>query len=43
MARNASKIKLGYYPLPHAEGLRLRKLLVFEDFASAVDPCAAVE
>ena len=38
--RNVARIKLGYYPLPHAEGLRLRKLLVFEDGASAVDPCA---
>src|ERR1700750_2855448 len=40
MARNVSRIKLGYYPLPHAEGLRLRKLRAFEDGASAVDPCA---
>jgi hypothetical protein len=31
MARNASRIKLGYYPLPPAEGARLRRLL---DFAS---------
>jgi tRNA1(Val) A37 N6-methylase TrmN6 len=38
--RNVARIKLGYYPLPHAEGLRLRRLLVFEDGASAVDPCA---
>jgi hypothetical protein len=38
--RNIARIKLGYYPLPHAEGLRLRKLLAFEDGASAVDPCA---
>jgi hypothetical protein len=38
--RNVARIKLGYYPLPHAEGLRLRKLLVFEDGASAADPCA---
>jgi hypothetical protein len=38
--RNVVRIKLGYYPLPHAEGLRLRKLLVFEDGASAMDPCA---
>jgi Uncharacterised methyltransferase family (DUF6094) len=40
MVRNVSRIKLGYYPLPRAEGLRLRKLLVFEDGASAADPCA---
>jgi hypothetical protein len=38
--RNVARIKLGYYPLPHAEGQRLRKLLVFEDGASAADPCA---
>jgi hypothetical protein len=38
--RNIGRIKLGYYPLPHAEGLRLRKLLDFEDGASAADPCA---
>jgi hypothetical protein len=40
MARNGSKIKLGYYPLPPAEGTRLRNLLDFEPGASAVDPCA---
>ena len=38
--RNVARIKLGYYPLPLAEGLRLRKLLAFEDGASAADPCA---
>jgi hypothetical protein len=40
MARNVSRIKLGYYPLPQAEGARLRNLLDFEPGASAVDPCA---
>jgi hypothetical protein len=40
MARNVSRIKLGYYPLPPSEGTRLRKLLDFELGASAVDPCA---
>jgi hypothetical protein len=40
MARNASRIKLGYYPLPQTEGTRLRKLLDFALGASAVDPCA---
>ena len=40
MARNASRIKLGYYPLPQAEGTRLRKLLDFALGASAVHPCA---
>jgi hypothetical protein len=40
MARNASRIKLGYYPLPQKEGTRLRTLLDFAHGASAVDPCA---
>jgi hypothetical protein len=40
MARNAFRIKLGYYPLPPAEGARLRRLLDFAPGASAVDPCA---
>ncbi|HEY4051630.1 MAG TPA: DUF6094 domain-containing protein, partial [Acidobacteriaceae bacterium] len=40
MARNASRIKLGYYPLPSAEGARLRSLLTFTAGASAIDPCA---
>jgi Uncharacterised methyltransferase family (DUF6094) len=39
MPRNASRIKLGYYPLPPAEGALLRNLLDFETGASAVDPC----
>jgi tRNA1(Val) A37 N6-methylase TrmN6 len=33
-------IKLGYYPLPPAEGARLRRLRAFEPGASAADPCA---
>jgi tRNA1(Val) A37 N6-methylase TrmN6 len=40
MARNGSRIKLGYYPLPPAEGIRLRKLLDFDAGASTLDPCA---
>ena len=40
MARNASRIKLGYYPLPQTEGTRIRRLLDFAPGASAVDPCA---
>jgi 16S rRNA G966 N2-methylase RsmD len=40
MARNVSRIKLAYYPLPPAEGTRLRILIDFEPGASAVDPCA---
>ncbi len=38
--RNAARIKLGYYPLPQAEGARLRKLLAFKHGASAIDPCS---
>lgn len=38
--RNAARIKLGYYPLPPAEGDRLRPPLVFSPGASALDPCA---
>jgi hypothetical protein len=39
--RNAGRIKLGYYPLPKAEGIRLRNLLGYpvEGGASVVDPC----
>jgi hypothetical protein len=40
MARSVSRIRLGYYPLPPADGTRLRNLLDFEPGASAVDPCA---
>jgi hypothetical protein len=38
--RNVARIKLGYYPLPPAEGVRLRSLLRFAPGASALDPCA---
>lgn len=38
--RNVARIKLGYYPLPYAEGSRLRKLLDFSAAPmSVVDPC----
>lgn len=39
MARNVSRIKLGYYPLPPAEGARLRRLLDLDTGAGAADPC----
>src|SRR6201990_2328107 len=39
MARSVSRIKLGYYPLSPAEGIRLRNLVDFDAGASAVDPC----
>ena len=39
--RNVARIKLGYYPLPPAEGSRLRQLLCFPPGPTSVlDPCA---
>ncbi len=38
--RNAGRIKLGYYPLPTAEGTRLRNPLQYTaEAASILDPC----
>ena len=38
--RNAGRIKLGYYPLPKAEGTRLRNLLQYPvEAVSVLDPC----
>jgi len=38
--RNVGRIKLGYYPLPEAEGTRLRNLLQYPtESASVLDPC----
>ncbi|MGC2504942.1 MAG: DUF6094 domain-containing protein, partial [Silvibacterium sp.] len=38
--RNVGRIKLGYYPLPDAEGTRLRNLLQYPaEAASILDPC----
>jgi hypothetical protein len=37
--RNVARLKMGYYPLPESEGVRLRTLLSFPQPASAVDPC----
>ena len=39
MARNAARLKMGYYPLPESEAVRLRALLEFTGPASVVDPC----
>jgi hypothetical protein len=39
MARNAARLKMGYYPLPIREATRLRALLSFTGPASVVDPC----
>lgn len=38
--RSQGRLKLGYYPLPTAEGDRIRKRLMFSDkHCSIVDPC----
>ncbi len=38
--RNVGRIKLGYYPLPEAEGTRLRNLLRYPaEMVSVLDPC----
>ena len=40
LARNASKLKLSYYPLAEREGMRIRRFLQFAGAASVLDPCA---
>jgi len=40
MARNASRLKLGYYPLVTSEAQRLRRLLGFPPECAVLDPCA---
>ena len=37
--RNVARLKMGYYPLPEAEGVKLRSLLSFSGPASVIDPC----
>ena len=37
--RNVARLKMGYYPLPEAEGVKLRSLLSFGGLASVIDPC----
>ena len=37
--RNSARLKLGYYPLPESEAIKLRKLLSFTSLASVIDPC----
>ena len=37
--RNVARLKMGYYPLPEAEGVKLRSLLSFDRPASVIDPC----
>jgi hypothetical protein len=37
--RNVARLKMGYYPLPEPEGVKLRSLLSFTGPASVIDPC----
>lgn len=37
--RNAARLKMGYYPLPESEGVKLRSLLAYSQPASVIDPC----
>src|SRR5215469_1813806 len=37
--RNAARLKMGYYPLPESEGIKLRSLLTYAQTASVMDPC----
>jgi hypothetical protein len=37
--RNAARLKMGYYPLPESEGVKLRSLLTYTQPASVIDPC----
>src|SRR5258708_9580828 len=37
--RNVARVKMGYYPLPKAERVKLRSLLSFTGPASVMDPC----
>lgn len=37
--RNAARLKMGYYPLPESEGVKLRSLLSYNSPASVIDPC----
>jgi len=37
--RNAARLKMGYYPLPESEAVKLRSLLIYSEPASVIDPC----
>lgn len=37
--RNVTRLKMGYYPLSEAEGVKLRSLLSFSEPASVIVPC----
>lgn len=40
MARNAARLKMGYFPLPEVEAHKIRSLLSFPGPCSVIDPCA---
>jgi tRNA1(Val) A37 N6-methylase TrmN6 len=40
MARSASRLKLGYYPLVPGESQRIRRFLEFPTECAVLDPCA---
>jgi hypothetical protein len=40
MARNSSRLKMGFFPLPEEEARRISSLLSFSGLCSVVDPCA---
>lgn len=37
--RNVARLKMGFYPLPESEGVKLRSLLSYNQPASVIDPC----
>lgn len=37
--RNAARLKMGYYPLPESEGVKLRSVLSYSQPSSVIDPC----
>jgi hypothetical protein len=37
--RNVARLKMGYYPLPESEGVKLHSLLTYTQPASVIDPC----
>jgi hypothetical protein len=37
--RNVARLKMGYFPLPESEGVKLRSLLTYSQPASVIDPC----
>jgi hypothetical protein len=37
--RNVARLKMGFYPLPESEGVKLRSFLSYTQPASVIDPC----